>query len=617
MMFGRTEPLLRIPDVESAVHNPVGWQGESLMIDERFHLVPDAHLLISIPQSGNRLVLHKIDLDAALEKSGVSGIHVVSRPPSYTVLGDEFVYEVHARGTKGGFRYRLGWGPPGMTVSPKGVVSWKVPANFDENQASVLVTVSDAQDKEAFHLFDVAVVKERPAEPNLPVVAKVDPKPDPPAVAKGIVPEIPPPESNIKPAPLKSDRDEVRLTSNVTDACIGGGGRFYILSLAYEAKVAIFDVNSARIVKYLDVGHDVRIAASMDKLFVVSAGKKMIRRFSLDTFKEETNIPFPVANMTTGIATGHAASGLLALYPIERRAAEETPLLFIDPVSFQVVSRVEAIDLTDRPVHYRASPDNTTFGAWSSRSNQSLVSVILAGKTPVVSNGDKAGGVLPAADNTLITGAGLFSPECKPLAGDNAKPQFRFRMPATSGPFYVTCPGGSSAPINTGNELGKPVTVHYQGDARPIAVLKNLILPVGSETYIRDDYTQDKRVLFVPEGKLIAIIPRTDDRLILYRFDPNAALEKSPIDYLFVSSRPPFQAKKGMPYAYRIVVRSKKGGVTYRLTSGPDGMQIGEAGVVHWNVPVDFANAEIGVVVNIGDASGRDLFHTFRIAIGG
>ena len=48
-------------------------------------------------------------------------------------------------------------------------------------------------------------------------------------------------------------------------------------------------------------------------------------------------------------------------------------------------------------------------------------------------------------------------------------------------------------------------------------------------------------------------------------------MDKARIDYLYATSRPPAQAVRGKDYVYQTTARSKQGGVTYRLESGPDG----------------------------------------------
>jgi hypothetical protein len=71
-------------------------------------------------------------------------------------------------------------------------------------------------------------------------------------------------------------------------------------------------------------------------------------------------------------------------------------------------------------------------------------------------------------------------------------------------------------------------------------------------------------VLFVPDAKLIAVVPPSRDRIVLHRFDVEAALDRAEIDYLFVTSRPPVDAP-GKSFSYPVVVKSKKGGVKMKL----------------------------------------------------
>src|SRR5205823_2304031 len=100
---------------------------------------------------------------------------------------------------------------------------------------------------------------------------------------------------------------------------------------------------------------------------------------------------------------------------------------------------------------------------------------------------------------------------------------------------------------------------------RPIATLKDVQLPACNEAWTSSDFTQDKRVLFAPEAKTIAVLPLSSDRLVVHRFDVDEALDKAGIDYLFVVSRPPVAAYKGTPFVYTPVVKSKKGGVKLKL----------------------------------------------------
>lgn len=90
-------------------------------------------------------------------------------------------------------------------------------------------------------------------------------------------------------------------------------------------------------------------------------------------------------------------------------------------------------------------------------------------------------------------------------------------------------------------------------------------------------------------------------------------MEKSGVDYLVIASSPPPAAKKGTLDAYRLAVKSKKGGVTSRLESGPPGMKLSPKGVLTWRVPPDFAEDQADVFITVRDAGGREVFQKFRI----
>lgn len=129
----------------------------------------------------------------------------------------------------------------------------------------------------------------------------------------------------------------------------------------------------------------------------------------------------------------------------------------------------------------------------------------------------------------------------------------------------------------------------------------------------RDPLIRDKRLHLFPAARLIIGIPRTNDRLILRQFDPLQALKEGKIDYLIVASSPVTMATKNAMYSYQIQVESKRGGVTFSLESGPEGMKITPSGKLTWMPGA--AAAESTVIVRITDASSQEIFHTFKISV--
>jgi hypothetical protein len=114
---------------------------------------------------------------------------------------------------------------------------------------------------------------------------------------------------------------------------------------------------------------------------------------------------------------------------------------------------------------------------------------------------------------------------------------------------------------------------------------------------------------------VLVTIPGTNDRLVLQRFDLEEALDKLGVDYLFVTSTPPTHVKSGSRFEYTVAVKSKKGGVTYRLDSGPDGMSVSPTGVITWNVPADMASGSVSVILSVKDATAQERFHSFPLKI--
>lgn len=431
----------------------------------------------------------------------------------------------------------------------------------------------------------------------------------------------------IRPAPLTTDRTEVKLPSPAAAACAGGGGRFFILHLPASRQLAIFDVNQARVVKSLPAPADaIHFAAGMTKLLVVAPQAGTITRYDLTTLEQEATAPLPFAADVKLACMGAASAGPLFLYTGRPSGTGRPGFRLVDPATFREVSFAGPAGITwwsgREEAHVRASPDGRVYGAWTTRVAPGGLNVLTFrdGEATTANEHTDVGAVVPAVDGTLVTGAGLFTPELKSVPegkdGKEFEDKYRLRVPAQTGPFYLTSPGGGEAQVNRGVEAGKPTVVYAIGDVRPIATLPDVELPNTNTHYKEGDFTQDRRVHFVPEAKLIAVVPATKDRLVLYRFDLDAHLKRSGIDYLYVTSRPPADAERGRRFAYTPTVLSRTGGVKLTLEAGPGGMTV-SGDTVTWQVPRDFAANEVFVVLSASGAGGRKVPHTFKLTVTG
>lgn len=155
---GDSRPLVRVNlPAGLSMDSELSVSAQLLRIDRRFWFVPDAHAIVQLPLSGDHLLVHKVDIEALLEKSGIDYLFVRSRPPLSASLGESLEYQLQVESKRGGVTCELTAGPEGMRVSPAGLVTWRVPADYDNSPVSVIVSVKDDSQQEVFHRFSLAL----------------------------------------------------------------------------------------------------------------------------------------------------------------------------------------------------------------------------------------------------------------------------------------------------------------------------------------------------------------------------------------------------------------------------------------------------------------------------
>jgi hypothetical protein len=133
------------------------WFHDGLTLDKRFHLVPTAHLLITIPPENDRLVLRRLDVEQALDQAGREEIFVTSPLALTATAGQPLEHRIEARSRKGGITCTLARGPDGMSVTPDGKITWPVPTELKGQEVTAVITVVDASGEERFRTLRIAV----------------------------------------------------------------------------------------------------------------------------------------------------------------------------------------------------------------------------------------------------------------------------------------------------------------------------------------------------------------------------------------------------------------------------------------------------------------------------
>jgi hypothetical protein len=99
------------------------WFHDHLTIDKRFHFVPAAQLLITIPPSNDRLMLRHRDVDLALDRPGSEQLIIQSSPTLTASAGNKIEHRIVARSKKGRVTYSLADGPDGLKVAADGMLT--------------------------------------------------------------------------------------------------------------------------------------------------------------------------------------------------------------------------------------------------------------------------------------------------------------------------------------------------------------------------------------------------------------------------------------------------------------------------------------------------------------
>jgi S1-C subfamily serine protease len=153
-LAGDTRPLASVDGV--AITNK-DHQEAPTTFDRGLYVLPDAKVVIHVPSGVQSLTMHRFDVEETLEKSGIDYLLVTSKAPGEARKGKFFHYQMVVKSKKGGLQYHLDSGPEGMTVSNRGRISWKVPADFAEPESDVIVSVKDSAGQEALHTFKLTI----------------------------------------------------------------------------------------------------------------------------------------------------------------------------------------------------------------------------------------------------------------------------------------------------------------------------------------------------------------------------------------------------------------------------------------------------------------------------
>jgi uncharacterized protein DUF1559/SLA1 Homology Domain 1 (SHD1) protein len=664
-LAGETRPLVTLPGLAKELKraDDRSYSRDDWALQRVFY-IPDAHLLVLLPPSNDQVVLHRLNLDEALEKSEVDYLFVQSRPPQEAQAGQTWAYKPLVKSKRGSVKIQVASGPEEMKATADGAVTWAVPKDSPAGPMNVILSFSDASGQEVFQTFPLSVQGSAPApavtQAGAPAAktktgrmkagapganhspadaaaaairaaasaaaqaakaadAAAQPGQAPPPAGAATAPaggaaEIALPK--IEPTKFEGDEKTIKLPGAASDFIAASGGKLLLAHLKQLRQIAVLDVSRAEIVKYLPVGSDdVLMAAGASKLIVLLRDKNILQRYNLETFERELSVTTPTTDTITSMVMGSASAGPVLMTTGRDDFGGQIRLL--DPatmklIDYKMAGQQQGFFLRGGGPYSRASANGRIFAT-----GETVLAVSDATVTPLGGGFDQRGwGLVPNIDGTILySPTGMFNSDLKQIGTERPG---GIPIPAVQGGYYVLVAGEPFAGIGSGGKLPS-VSIHVEGDKRPLLTLSGIFAEVVDRS--RTDFNQgmplDKRLWFIPDAHLLVEVRATLDSLLLHRVDLERLLEKSEVDYLFVASRPPLTAAPGKELSYQLAVRAKRGGVKYELAAGPEGMNLSPSGLVKWTVPADAAGTRHQVIIGVRDALEQEVFHTFTIGVPG
>jgi hypothetical protein len=477
-------------------------------------------------------------------------------------------------------------------------------------------------------------------------------------------PKIPIPEAQLSSGGEASQVSPLlrKLEGTISDVAVGGGGRYLLLTLSDARKLAVFDANSADIVKTIPLpSPNAIVAAGASKFLIAFPEQRLIQRWDLPSLRREGGShPLPIKGSLKALVLGSDSTGpALAFWAIAEDAVmDQMVFSFIDVNSlkvpsvglvaawgtqgivsasggsFRLVESAMNPGLKSEPLHIRASAAGALFTIWdTSRIPTGFHTLLARGKiVSAIYKHESPGHLIAGADGrTVFSGrAGRLDLDGKPLDGEEGKlatppePSIPSCDPAyylkTSGLLW-TDQAARQAP--TAASGGVRASVHDAENGTRLLTVGGLnemadAIPEDRRpdyTKVITDFNLDKRFHLIPAAGLLVTIPAANDRLVLRRLDLGEALGRAGDDYLVVTSPRILAAKVDQKLEHQVVAKSRQREIRFALAQGPQGLSVTPEGRVAWQPPQAAQGEDVNVTLTVKSSSGEERIHRLRVIV--
>jgi hypothetical protein len=381
-------------------------------------------------------------------------------------------------------------------------------------------------------------------------------------------------------------------------------------------RIAVFDLATQDTLGYAPMpSADALIAGGRRYLFIADPKAGLLDRWTLEPLKRDRRVNMPMTGSPYSMTMGAASDGPLLVVHSEGGSIRRD---FIDgeQLGRLVLNQSGSTGYHPQyPPNIRAADCGTVFGAWISGLSPSGLEVysILDGELKTAREHKSVGHVVPGPLGERIYTGSAGPCTANLSAAPNRPAGAGCCLPSSHPAYYLGISNPGARYMRGGRDIR--LAIYTRDLSTPI-----LNLPPNSDVAAvnvvssRGGFSFDKRYHLVPQLRLLAIIPSSCDRVLIYPVDIERSLRTQGVDFLFVDSIPPALATRGGAFLYRLSVRTSAENVSYHLDAGPPGMAVSPAGEVTWEVP-EQAEPPGGIIVGIKTNDGQSLYHTFQLRL--
>jgi len=421
-------------------------------------------------------------------------------------------------------------------------------------------------------------------------------------------------------APNAENSEDVsthKLPGRFTRVCAGAGGKYLIFNIEEQGKMALFDVETVKVVATIPTGNEkVLYAATKDALVIVRPEAEIIQSYDLNTFERKKTVSIDLPGPVYDVVAGCGSEGPVLL---ACRAGSVGRLAPFHPTTLKPLASYDGGELTKtrrelEPPHSHSYVSTNGQVVVFSRSKTVHALHMVGGKAEHFESKylGRSTPVPSGTGNRIYSTGSVFTGQLRSLpefSSTNSEP-WSALLPAVSGPFYAKVTPTKQNRTYEDAEVGT-VACYCETSPEPLVRFSDPGLRGSSPIRI------ERRFYWLPERNVVVMLPEGDDRVVLRRLDLDRELQRSGRHLLYVTSQPPSNVAVGDTLEYKVAVKATHGPATCTLESGPKGMTCSSSGTVRWKVAPDSPGERAGVVLTIRDARGKELFHSFVLTITG